>query len=278
MIRIVTDSSSDIPSQARDRLGIRVVPLTVRFGLDEFVDGVDLGPEEFWRKVASSGSIPETAAPSAGAFLDAFEELETDGAAGIVAICLSARLSGTYQAAVIAAEKLQGRIPVRVVDSNAVSMALGLQVIAASELAATGAGLEEVTALALENTSKTDILAALDTLEHLRRGGRVGGLQALIGGLLDIKPLLHFADGVVAAAGRVRTRSKALDAITARAAEIADQVDALAVIHTGSADVERLIASLAQVAPRHDPIVARIGPVVGTHAGPGAIGIAYRLR
>jgi DegV family protein with EDD domain len=278
MIRIVTDSSSDLPAEVCDRLGIRVVPLTVRFGAEEFVDGVDLTPDGFWERVAGTGALPETAAPSAGAFLDAFEGLEAEGASGIVAICLSSELSATYQAAVIAAEKLGDGIPVRVVDSAAVSMALGLQVMGAAESSLAGADVDRVAALALGNRSKTNILAALDTLEYLRRGGRVGGVQALLGGLLDIKPLLHFADGVVASAGRVRTRSKAIDAITAKAAVLAPDLDALSVIHTGSADLDRLLTSLAEVAPGHRPTVARIGPVVGTHAGPGAIGIAYRLR
>lgn len=276
MIRIVTDSSADLPPELAEQLGVSVVPLTIRFGIEEYVDGHDLTPDGFWQRMAVGDVLPETAAPAAGAFLDAFEELRAGGASGIVAICLSSALSGTYQSAVIAAEKAADQVPVRVVDSRSVSMALGLQVMAAARLASGGAGLEEIAAAALRTVPKTDVVAALDTLENLRRGGRMGGLQAVVGGILDIKPLLHLVDGVVAPAGRVRTRTRAIESLVAAAAAVAPDLEELAVVHSGAHDLDRLLAAVREAVPGHEPTVARLGPVVGTHAGPNALGIAYR--
>lgn len=277
MIRIITDSSSDIPPAIAAAHEIRIVPLSIRFGDEEYVDGAELTSAMFWQKLASSDRLPETAAPSAGAFLEAYETLTDEGATGIVAICMSSAISATYQSAVLAAEKVAGDIPIRVIDSQAVTMALGLQVTAAASAAAGGASLDEVAMVAADAAAKSNVFAAFDTLEFLKRGGRVGSGAALLGGLLDVKPLVHFEDGAIAAAGRVRTRSKALAAIVDKAIEISDRLDALAVIHGNAADVDELLDQLRERLPDHNPIVAELGPVVGTHAGPGTIGIAYRL-
>ena len=276
MIRIVTDSSCDIPADLTDLHRIEVVPLTIRFGAEEFVDRVELDPPSFWRRLADFESLPETAAPSAGAFLDAYERLAQEGASGVVAICLSSALSATYQSAVIAAEQIADRVPVRVVDSRAVTMALGLQVLAAADAAEAGAGLDEVAETALGAAASANLYAALDTLEYLRRGGRIGGAQALLGSLLDVKPLITFTDGVVAAAGRVRTRRKAIAALTSRVAELAPRLRRLAVLHGDAPDVEAFAAAVGEAGSR-EPIVAQLGPVVGTHSGPGVLGVAYLL-
>ncbi|MDH4306786.1 MAG: DegV family protein [Acidimicrobiia bacterium] len=274
MIRIVTDSSADLPTEVVDRHRITVAPLTIRFGDEEYVDRRDLDPPTFWAKLGSAQSLPETAAPSAGTFLDAFRSVHADGASGVVAICLSSAISATYQSAVIAAE--DAPLPVKVVDSRTVSMALGLQVLHAATAAESGADLDGVVAAALSAVEHTDILAALDTLEFLKRGGRIGGAQAFIGGLLDVKPLITFADGAVAPAGRVRTRSKALAALVARVSDRASQLEAVAVMHGGGAGVEALVDAIREAVPGIEPIVAELGPVVGTHSGPGVLAVAYR--
>jgi DegV family protein with EDD domain len=274
VIRIVTDSSADLPSQIVASLEISVVPLTIRFGSEEYVDGRDLTPDAFWSKLEATSSLPETAAPSAGTFLDTFEALGRDGADGVFVICMSSSISATYQSAVIAAE--QASVPVRVADSRVVSMALGLRVIAAARAARDGADLEAL--VTAEQTRRSNVYAALDTLEFLRRGGRVGGASALIGGLLDIKPIIEFSDGAVAAAGRVRTRAKAMKAVVDKAVSLEGRLDALAVIHGNAPDVGNLVDALAQALPGVTPTVAQLGPVVGTHSGPGAIGIAYLER
>ena len=277
MIRIVTDSSSDIPAHLIDDLRIEVVPLTIRFGAEEFVDRVELSPAEFWRRLTSEDRMPETAAPSAGAFLDAYGRMAESGASGVVAICISSDMSATYQAAVIAAEQAAGTIPVKVVDSRAVSMALGFQVLEAARAAEAGETLEGVAAAASAAVESTNVYAALDTLEFLRRGGRIGGAQALIGGLLDIKPLITLGEGSVQAAGRVRTRSKARDAVAAEVARLAPRLKAVAVLHGATPDLDPLVDAVRRAAPGVEPVLAELGPVVGTHAGPGVAGVAYRL-
>lgn len=274
MIRLVTDSSCDLPPELAERHRVEVVPLTIRFGSEEFVDRRDLGSSEFWMKLRTAASLPETAAPSAGAFLDSYRRLAGEGADGVVAVCLSSEISATYQSAVIAAE--QSPIPVKVVDSRTVTMALGLQVLGGATVAEAGGDLASVTEACLEAVEKTEVLAALDTLEFLKRGGRIGGAQAFIGGLLDLKPLISFEGGVVSAAGRVRTRSKAIAALTDRVASVADRIEAVSVFHGDAPDVGVLVDRVAAVSP--DPILAELGPVVGTHSGPGIVGVAYRLR
>lgn len=273
MIRVVTDSAADLPADVRTRLGITVIPLTVRFGTETFTDGVDLDTSSFWRRLEADSGLPETAAPSAGAFIDAFERLATDGEDGIVVVSLSSRLSATHQAAVIAAENFR-RIPVRVVDSQTVSMAQGLVAIAAAEAGGAGSSLDEVTVVATNAVSRVDILVALDTVDFLRRGGRIGGAQAMIGGLLDVKPLLTVEDGVVTAAGRVRTRSKARAAIIDRALAHRN-AQRMAVLHGGSDDIDEVVDAIRAAVGEH-VVVAELGPVVGTHAGPGTIGVAYQ--
>jgi len=275
MIGVVTDSSCDLPTVLVSSARIVVVPLTVRFGSEEFVDGVDISPPQFWSRLRTATQLPETAAPSVGGFMEAYANLRSGGATGAIAICLSAELSGTYQAAVLAAERVEG-FPVKVVDSRAVSMALGLQVLDAATRAAAGASLAEVAKAAQANPNKANLLAALDTVEYLRRGGRIGGAQAFIGSLLNVKPLITFTDGVVVAAGRVRTRSKAIEALLDRVRQLAPRIRSVSVIHGGAGEVDSFVDSVSQAAGR-PALAASLGPVVGTHSGPGVLGVAYLL-
>lgn len=277
MIRIVTDSSSDLPQDLIDEHAIEVVPLTIRFGDEHFVDRVELGVAEFWDRLTSGARLPETAAPSAGSFLESYRRLADEGAGGIVAICISSAMSATYQAAVIAAERASDLVPVRVIDSAAVSMALGFQVVAAAEAARDGTGLDETVAAAMAARESTNVFAALDTLEFLRRGGRIGGAAALIGGFLDVKPLITLGDGTVQAAGRVRTRGRALAAVAAEVEKLAPRLRDVAVLHGATPDLDRLVETVKAAAPGIEPITAELGPVVGTHTGPGVAGVAYRL-
>jgi len=277
MIRIVTDSSCDLPDDAVARHRIEVVPLTIRFGEEEFVDREQLSGDEFWRRLTTGTSLPETAAPPVGRFQQAFNRLVSGGADGIVVICISSKISATLQSANLAAEQFSAGVPVRVVDSGLVSAALGLAAIAAAELAASGAPIDEVEAAARSACERGRIYVTPDTLEYLRRGGRIGGAQALIGGLLDVKPLIAFEDGRVAAAGRVRSRKKALAAILDHVAEQGGAVDRLAVVHSDPEDLPQFLTSLREVYP-DEPMVARIGSVVGTHIGPNSLGVTYLVR
>ncbi len=273
-IRVVTDSACDIPESEARRLDIDVVSLSIRFGDDEYTDRVDLTPEAFWAKCKASKTLPETAAPSPGVFQRAYERAQADGCDGVVVLTLSALLSATYQSAVIARDAVAGTIDVRVVDTKAVSMAQGLLAIDVAEAAATGADLDQLVARANSLVPTVGVVAMLDTLEHLIKGGRVGGARALLGQVLSIKPLLELRDGVVAEAGRQRTRAKALVAIVETAASHAP-LRRLALVHGASGEVAALEALAAGLATEYPIIVTDMGPVVGTHGGPGIIGLCW---
>jgi DegV family protein with EDD domain len=273
-IRVVTDSACDVPEEIARRLNIDIVSLSIRFGDEEFTDRVDLSPEAFWAKCKASKTLPETAAPSPGAFQAAYERAIADSCDGVIVLTLSALLSATNQSAVLGAEAVTDKLPVRVVDTKAVSMAQGLLVIDVAEMAATGADLEQLVAHAESLVAKVGVVAMLDTLEHLIKGGRVGGARALLGQVLSIKPLLELKDGVVAEAGRQRTRSKALVAI-AEVARSHAPLKRLALVHGASSEVANLESLVEDVSTQNPIIVTDMGPVVGTHGGPGIIGLCW---
>jgi DegV family protein with EDD domain len=273
-IRVVTDSACDIPEAIARRLNIDIVSLSIRFGDEEFTDRVDLSPEEFWAKCKASKTLPETAAPSPGAFQAAYERAKTDNCDGVIVLTLSALLSATNQSAVLGSEAVAGTLAIRVIDTKAVSMAQGLLVIDVAELAATGADLDQLVAHAESLVAKVGVVAMLDTLEHLIKGGRVGGARALLGQVLSIKPLLELKDGVVAEAGRQRTRSKALVAI-ADVVKSHAPLKRLALVHGASSEVAALESLVADIATQNPIIVTDMGPVVGTHGGPGIIGLCW---
>jgi DegV family protein with EDD domain len=273
-IRVLSDSACDVPEEIARRLDIDIVSLTIRFGDEEFTDRVDLTPSQFWSKCKKSKTLPETAAPSPGAFKTAYERAKSDGCEGVIVLTLSAALSATHQSAVLAAEAVSGEIPVRVVDTKAVSMAQGLLVIEIAEQAQGGATLDELVEHAEALTAKVGVVAMLDTLEHLMKGGRVGGARALLGQVLSIKPLLELKDGVVAEAGRQRTRAKALAAIVEVVRSHAP-LRRLALVHGDSSEVKALEALSAGISSEFELIVTDMGPVVGTHGGPGIIGLCW---
>jgi DegV family protein with EDD domain len=272
-IRVVTDSACDIPEEIARRLKIDIVSLSIRFGDEEFTDRVELSPEEFWAKCKASKTLPETSAPSHGAFQAVYERAQADGCDGVIVLTISAELSTTNQSAVLGAEGIAD-FPVRIVDTKAVSMAEGLLVIDVAELAATGADLDQLVAHAESLVDKVGVVAMLDTLEHLIKGGRVGGARALLGQVLSIKPLLELKDGVVAEAGRQRTRSKALVAI-AEVAKSHAPLKRLALVHGASSEVAALEGLVADISTENPIIVTDMGPVVGTHGGPGIIGLCW---
>jgi DegV family protein with EDD domain len=275
-VRVITDSASDLPEEVASRLGVDVVSLTIRFGDEEFTDRVDLTPAQFWAKCKASKTLPETSAPSVGAFQSAYERAKAEGCDGVLVLTLSSLLSATYQAASLAAEAVADLIEVRVIDTLNVSMGQGLIAIDVAEAAATGASLDEVTERATALLAKSGVLGTLDTLEHLIKGGRIGGAKALIGQVLSIKPLVELRDGVVAEAGRQRTRAKALVAV-ARSTATHAPLRRLALVQgaCSDADVETLRALAAEITSEYPIIVTDIGPVVGTHAGPGIIALTF---
>ena len=276
-VRIVTDSAADIPAGLAQEKGITVVPLTVRFGDESFISGVELSPEAFWEKLKSSSESPATAAPSAGDFQQAFEKLLSDGASGVVSIHLSSKLSATYQSAVVAAQEI-GNGMVDVVDTLAVSAGTGLLALRAVERASAGASGAEIAAEIAEMTSRVRLYGAIDTLEYLRRGGRIGGAQALLGTMLKFKPVISLQDGVVEPVTRVRTRPKALQYIADVVAKDSDTIERLVVISGDAPDTDRFVSMLESSVKVPPSDVWSFGPIVGAHAGPGIMGVAYLVR
>jgi len=276
-VRIVADTASDLPPDVAAAHGIELVPLTVRFGAEELVDRRDLTPADFWSRLATSSVLPETAAPSPGAFEEAYRRAAADGAEGVVCVTISSALSATFEAARLAADSVKDTVPVRVVDSRAVSMAEGTVAIAAAELAAAGRSLDEVAAGAEAMVPRTRTFAALDTLDNLRKGGRIGAAQALLGSMLSIKPIIQVIGGKVEAESKQRTRSKSLRYLAAKVHEAAP-VDHLTVLHGGAPDLDALLDLLGDVCPRDQISVADVGAVIGTHAGPRVIGVTFAVR
>jgi DegV family protein with EDD domain len=273
-VRVVTDSACDLPDDLLESLGIEVVPLTIRFGKEELVDRKELSTDEFWRRLEASSVLPETSAPSAGAFEETFRRLAGDGATGIVCINLSSKLSATMQAAQVAAQSMQDSCPVAVIDSLLVSMGLGNLCITAAECAADGDSLDSIVANVTDRRNRTKLYGALDTLEYLKKGGRIGNARALLGSMLAIKPVLEVHDGAVNEAGKVRTRSKALRLLVDRVKE--GPFESLAVLHGNAPDVDELLDLLEPLSPRDEIVVGQIGPVIGTHAGPRVIGVTFQ--
>jgi hypothetical protein len=272
-IAIVCDSGCDVPASLCDELGIVIVPLTIRFGNDEFSDRVSITKDEFWQRCASSPTLPETAAPSPGSYVAAFTEAISRGATGIVVLCISGDLSASYQSATVAASMID-TVPITVIDTRAVSMGQGLLAVQAAEEARDGASLDAIVAHVRASIPKVGILAVLDTLDHLIKGGRIGGARALIGQVLAIKPVLRLNDGRVDEAGRERTTTKALRRL-ANEAGSHGQLSRLALFHADSPHVETLITMVSDIPVTHSLIVADIGPTIGTHGGPGVIGLAW---
>lgn len=272
-VRIVTDSSCDLPADLAAALGISIVPLTIRFGDEQFVDRRDLTPEEFWARCAASPVLPETAAPSPGQFEEAFREAAAAGADGIVCVNLAGKLSATVESARVAAKALEADLPVRVIDSQSLTMGLGTMCILAARRAAEGAGIDEVAAVVEDLIPRTRIFATLDTLENLKKGGRIGGAQAFLGSMLAIKPVIEVRGGVVEQESRQRTRSRALAYLVEKVRSFG-AVENLSIVHGAAPDVEEFRTMLQAVYPGAI-VVANLGPVIGTHSGPRAMGVVF---
>ena len=280
-IRIVTDSSCDLPVEIAEELGISIVPLTIRFGDDEFVDRDELTTAEFWTRCVNSATLPETAAPAPGQFETVYRQLAADGATGIVTVSLSSALSATMQSAELAARTVHEdeavHIDVRVVDSRTITLGLGTIAIACARLAADGASIDEVEALAADLTARTQVLGALDTLENLQKGGRIGSAKALLATALSIKPIIVVTGGEVQEGGKQRTRTKALKFLDDKVRECGDRGETLAVLHADCSDVD-VFVDMLRTHYDDEIVVGEIGPVIGTHGGRGTIGVAFHER
>lgn len=277
-VRIVTDSACDLPAEVADEMGIEIVPLSIRFGDEELIDRDELTVAEFWNRCVNMSTLPETAAPAPGQFEAAYRRLAADGATGIVVVSLSGALSATIQSAELAANALADDddvdIDIRVVDSRSVTMGIGTIAIACAEAARDGASIDDVAALAEDLATRTVVFAALDTLDNLKKGGRIGGAKAFLATALSIKPIIDVTGGVVSEAGKQRTRSKSLAHLVERFKSYDGRVENLAVLHADCSDVDVFVDMLR---PHYDGeiIIGEIGPVIGTHGGRGTIGVAF---
>jgi len=276
-IRVVTDSAADLDASVAAEHGIAIVDLDVRLG--------DIGPEttrtwspqQFWQECARSSHLPETSAPSPGAFVQSYLAALGDGCDGVVCITISSRLSATYQAAAAGAAEVADRIPVRVVDSLSVTMGEGLLALAAAASAGGGADLDEIAEATKHDLESIRVYGALDTLDNLRKGGRIGSAQALFGSLLAIKPVIEVREGVVEAESRQRTRTRSLEYLAEKVKSAGD-IEQLAVVHAAAADVDAFVDMLAERFPRDQIWLSYIGPVIGTHSGAGGIGVCFKLK
>src|SRR4051794_21547806 len=275
-IRVVSDSACDLPDAVVQELGIEIVPLSVRFGDTELVDRQDVTPEEFWRRCASFPGLPETAAPSPGSFEAAYRRLGEEGADAVVCVTLSSDLSGTFQAAELAAKSVGSDIPVRVVDSRFVSLAQGQLAIEAARLAVDGKGIDDVAGAAEDAIARTRLYASLDTLDNLKKGGRIGGAQALIGTMLSIKPVISIVDGKVEEEGKPRTRTRSLKFLLDKV-KAQESIEWLGVIHAQAPDLDEFLDMLGEVHPRDQIVVTDVGSTIGTHSGPRAIGVTFHV-
>ena len=275
-VRIVTDSASDLTPGEAEALGVDIVPLSIRFGEEVFLDREELDVEEFYRRMASSEDLPQTAAPAPGAFQEVFRRRFAEGADAIVCINLSSGVSATMESSELAAREVDG--DVRVVDSRSVTAGLGVMVQAAAQAAARGASTDEVVTLVEGMRDRTRVFGAIDTLENLKKGGRIANAPALLGSMLSIKPLIDISSGVVEEAGRQRTRKKSLGWLRDKVAEHAEDIETLSVMHAQAEDIGDLVEMLA---PLVDPSALRvgvIGPVVASHGGPGLISLCFTLK
>jgi len=273
-VRVVTDSSSDLSPGVADDLAIEVVPLKVRFGDEELVDRIELTPEAFWARLRISDAIAQTAAPSPGDFEQAFAKVLAEGASAIVYVTLSSKVSATHQVASLAAAHFAHRCPVVVVDSLSVSAGLGNLCLVAARRAAEGADASTVVRETEELRGAFGVYGAVETLEYPRRGGRIGAAQALLGTALSIRPLLRFDHGTVEMAGKVRTRGRALAWLAERLEEDLP-VESVTAFHADAPDADTFVELLAAKVPSQPVGVTLMGPVIGTHVGPGTVGIAY---
>ena len=273
-IKIVTDSTSDIPKDTVRKLGITVVPQNVHFGTRTFEDNITITPDQFYSMLSAGQELPKTSQASPGRFKNAYDDLGRE-ADGIVSIHISSKLSGTCNSARQGAAMTSATCSLGVIDSAQGSMGLGLVVIAAAAAANQGAGHEEVFATARDAAARSQCFTLFETLEYLHRGGRIGKAQALMGSMLNIKPMTIVRNGEIHPLGKARTFPKALARMKETAREFAP-VQALAVMHSTTPDTASEVArDLKHLLPDgEEPYIARFGPALGVYTGPGAIGIA----
>ncbi len=273
-VHILSDSSCDLADNETAGLNIEIVPLSIRFGNDEFVDRQDLTVDEFYKRMANSDDLPQTACPSPGAFANAFRRAADAGADSVICLTISGDLSNTLQSAQTGAATMEALLPIHVIDSRSVSSGLGTLVLEAARAARAAGDPDDVVRIVNSLIPRTHVIAALNTLENLKKGGRIGGAKAMVGSMLSIKPLVDISGGAVKEAGRARTRKKAMHLLYERMLQ-AGPIEHVAVMHGGAPDIDEFIELIAPRFPRASLRIGTLGAVIGAHGGSEIIGVSW---
>jgi DegV family protein with EDD domain len=276
-VKIVTDSCADIPPQLAKELGITVVPVYLRFGEEVFRDVVDISQDEFYRRLMQGPIHPNTTAPAPQDFIDVYKELGKK-ADGILSIHVSSKLSGTYNSAILGKKAVGNICPIEIIDSEVVTMGLGQLVIAANKMAKSGMSLQEIAREVRRMMPSIRVFGLLDTLKYLALGGRIGKVQALLGSILNVKPMLTIKDGVLTPSGRVRSRVKGIDILFDYVKNTPEIQDLAVVYNTTLEEAKTFIARLGAIYDEGKIMLARLGPALGVHTGPGILFIALRRK
>lgn len=277
-VHVVTDSGSDLPKKVRDKYNIHVVPLTIQFGEDIYIDGTDLSAEEFYQKLSVSSELPSTCQPSPADFVKCYESI-SEPEDHIISVHLSSKLSGTYQSAVLASSMIEGR-HIHILDSKSASIGIGLVTVAVAEALANGASVEDAVKEGERVIEESEVYFVVDTLEYLKRNGRIGAASALVGSLLNIKPVLTLEDGIVTPYDKVRGKSKAVKRITDLLLEYtkahSDRKFRLGLTHAECLDEAKIIKDdIQSQVDIEDIMIEYIGPTIGVHVGPGTVALMW---
>ncbi len=274
-VKIVTDSSADLPSQVIAELGITVVPLYVRFGEKLYRDRVDISEDEFYQRLQHDPVHPNTIQPTPQDFAEVYQRLAQD-ADGIVSIHISGKLSGTCNSALQGREDIETKCPIEVIDSQVTTMGLGLLAMQAATAAKAGKSLSELVEGIKSIIPNIHILFFVDTLKYLLLGGRIGKAKALLGSILNVKPMLALKDGEVMPAGQVRTRSKGVQRLVDFVNSTTDIEDVIVVYNTTPDEAQALAERIGSIFTKEKTSIARLGPVLGVHTGPGTLAVILR--
>jgi len=276
-VKIVTDSSADLPAELVQELGITVVPLYVRFGEEVYRERVDISLDEFYQRLEHGHIHPVTIQPNPQDFATAYQKLSQE-ADGIVSIHISSKLSGTYNSALQGKEMIEKGCPIEVIDSQVITVGLGMICMTAAQMVKTGESLPSVAEEVKQMTPNIHLLCLLDTLKYLALGGRIGKAKALLGSVLNVKPLITLKEGEVVPAGQVRSRSKGIERLFSFV-ESASNIDDLAIAYNTTPDEAHALAErLGSIFTKEAVKVVRLGTTLGVHMGPGGLAVGLREK
>jgi len=274
-IKIVTDSGADLPAVLTKELDVTVVPIYLRFGKEVYRDRVDINEDEFYQRLLNDSVHPNTTQPSPQDFANVYDKLSQE-ADGIISIHITSKLSGTYNSALQGKKMVSNRCPIEVVDSQTLSIAVGLMVIQAAKMSRSGMSLQQIVDELNKIIPNVHLFVLFDTLKYLVKGGRVGKAKALMGSLLNVKPILKMKDGELVPSGQARTRSKGISRLLDFVHNIKELQDLAILYSTTPEEAQAIVERTSSVFPKEKTIIARLGPGLGVHGGPGILAVALR--